>query len=108
MDFNRCSQQFHLEPSHLAAVQVLHKNNGAKYKDNATGLPFFRLLLASKKQILLLHLLHAEAGESVLLGLTLLLCGPILHPGSLAENILIPAEAEDNSVVMLLNWTSVI
>lgn len=58
-----------------------------------------RLLLASKELILLLHLLHAEAGLSVLLRLALCLCGPILHPGSLTENILVPAEAKDESVV---------
>lgn len=58
-----------------------------------------RLLLASKELILLLHLLHAEAGLYVLLRLALCLCGPILHPGSLTENILIPAEAKDESVV---------
>lgn len=58
-----------------------------------------QLLLASKELILLLHLLHAEAGLSVLLRLALCLCGPILHPGSLTENILIPAEAKHESVV---------
>lgn len=69
------------------------------------GLFCVRLLLASKELILLLHLLHAEAGGSVLLRLTLRLCGPILNPGSLTENILIPAEAGDKSVVKLLNLT---
>lgn len=62
------------------------------------------LLLASKEEILLLHLLHAEAGLRVLFGLTLLLCGPVLHPGSLTQNILKPAEVKGKSVVALLFW----
>lgn len=76
---------------------VLHKNSRAKFKGDAKGLCRVGLLLASEELILLLHLLHAEARGSVLVRLTLLLCGPILHPGSLTENIQIPAE--DKSVV---------
>lgn len=62
-----------------------------------------RLLLAPKELILLLHLLHAQAGGSVLLRLTLRICGPVLNPGPLTENVLKPADAGDKSVATRSN-----
>lgn len=74
-----------------------------KKRQSARNVVCVRLLLAPKELILLLHLLHAQAGGSVLLGLTLRTCGPVLNPGLLTENVLKPADAGDKSVVTRLN-----
>lgn len=72
---------------------VPHENKGKLKKTKSVENTVRVLLLfASEEQILLLHLLHAEAGGPVLLGLTLLLCGPVLHPGPLTQDVLEPAE----------------
>lgn len=74
-----------------------------KKRHSARNVVCVRLLLAPKELILLLHLLHAQAGRPVLLGLTFLICGPVLNPGPLTENVLKPADAGDKSVATRLN-----
>lgn len=49
--------------------------------------------------VLLNQFFHAQTGGFVLHHLTLCLCGPVLNPGSLTKNILIPGGCKRNNIL---------
>lgn len=82
----------------------LHKKSNALFMQNKKQFKINiwlisrSLLLTSKKRVLLLHLLQTLAGGPVFCILTLLFCGPVLHPGTLTKYILKPENTKYCSV----------